>query len=431
MSASERAADLHLLWRQHLDCLYDLVFCAPLQWPSLSVDWVPGSRVDVDASRFSQHQLVLGTQTSGHEPNGISVEGLYLPRDSSECNIQDGSREDDEALPADLLRPEILPGSSWLPHNGDVNRARCMQEVASGPRYIAACTDSGDVTLHLLPPSDLDGGAEAELPDPEIIQVEGPGGFGLCWSPTRVGWLLSGSSNGAIRVWDTGHDKGATMVWSNTGPATSGPSADEVQWHPSELDVFASVHENGEVAVWDVRSRERVQSWRAPGAKGLLSCDYNKLAPSELAVGGVEALVVVYDVRTTKQPLHRLRGHTSDVGVVRWNPFIPGVLATGGDMGDSRVILWDIQAIAGSVVQKPHGVAGGGLPPHVLFVHAGHLNAVNDVAWSPHDPWTLASTSSGTVDQDVSKDEEGTGLIEPLQGPMLHVWRIHRKLRRR
>lgn len=66
------------VWKKNTPLLYDLVICHALEWPSLTVQWLPSPAVDNGS--FLTHKLILGTHTSDDFPNYLMVANVHLPR---------------------------------------------------------------------------------------------------------------------------------------------------------------------------------------------------------------------------------------------------------------------------------------------------------------------------------------------------------------
>jgi histone-binding protein RBBP4 len=45
-----------------------------------------------------------------------------------------------------------------------------------------------------------------------------------------------------------------------------------------------------------------------------------------------------------------------------------------------------------TTIQAPEDAEDG--PPELLFVHAGHTEALSDFSWSANDDWVIASVAS-------------------------------------
>ncbi|KAH0853789.1 hypothetical protein HID58_092862 [Brassica napus] len=61
----------------------------------------------------------------------------------------------------------------------------------------------------------------------------------------------------------------------------------------------------------------------------------------QLASGGNDRLVHIWDRSTSTQWLHRLRGHTSAVKALAWCPFQSDLLASGGGAEDRKIKFWN------------------------------------------------------------------------------------------
>lgn len=73
----ERRADRYKVWRQKVPLLYDAFVEQRLEWPSMTVDWLP--YVTQEGHGWATQKLLLGTQTSGQEPNRLLVCSTTLP----------------------------------------------------------------------------------------------------------------------------------------------------------------------------------------------------------------------------------------------------------------------------------------------------------------------------------------------------------------
>lgn len=67
------------IWKKNAPYLYDTVITHLLEWPSLTVQWLPNVDMPED-SDYTRHRLLLGTQTVGNEPNYIMIAKVKLPK---------------------------------------------------------------------------------------------------------------------------------------------------------------------------------------------------------------------------------------------------------------------------------------------------------------------------------------------------------------
>jgi len=66
------------IWKKNTPFLYDLVITHALEWPSLTVQWLP-DRTEPEGKDYSVQELILGTHTSENEPNFLMRCEVQLP----------------------------------------------------------------------------------------------------------------------------------------------------------------------------------------------------------------------------------------------------------------------------------------------------------------------------------------------------------------
>ncbi len=81
-------------------------------------------------------------------------------------------------------------------------------------------------------------------------------------------------------------------------------------------------------------------------------------------------VIRILDVRQPGQALLELRGHSSSVNSIEWNPSRRGMLASGGD--DSLVLVWDLlHASNGAVISSEHAPQQPAAPPAAPSTNGG------------------------------------------------------------
>lgn len=75
------------IWKKNTPFLYDLVMTHALEWPSLTIQWLPESQKLLDRE-VSSHKLLLGTHTSNEEPNYLMVAEVLLPLPEAEIDAR-------------------------------------------------------------------------------------------------------------------------------------------------------------------------------------------------------------------------------------------------------------------------------------------------------------------------------------------------------
>ncbi len=60
------------IWKKNTPFLYDVVMTHALEWPSLTVQWLPDMHRMSDKD-FGVHKMLLGTHTSSTETNYLMI----------------------------------------------------------------------------------------------------------------------------------------------------------------------------------------------------------------------------------------------------------------------------------------------------------------------------------------------------------------------
>lgn len=79
MSVDEEFA----VWKKNTPFLYDLIISHPLEWPSLTVQFLPSPPLPYALDTFSVHKLLIGTHTSDGFQNYLMVADALIPRNTA------------------------------------------------------------------------------------------------------------------------------------------------------------------------------------------------------------------------------------------------------------------------------------------------------------------------------------------------------------
>lgn len=121
----------HRNWMKNSPLLYDFAMVQALEWPSLTVQWLP-EKLEVDADFFA-HRLLLGTYSSHTDPKKrkdfLMVAIVNIPRDLSEKQEVNEYEPEGRLHPSEnaYLRSNVEIETRLL-HKGEVNRARYMPQ---------------------------------------------------------------------------------------------------------------------------------------------------------------------------------------------------------------------------------------------------------------------------------------------------------------
>ncbi|PQP96085.1 WD-40 repeat-containing protein MSI1 [Prunus yedoensis var. nudiflora] len=262
--------------------LYDLVITHALEWPSLTVEWLP-DREEPPGKDYSVQKMILGTHTSENEPNYLMLAQVQLPLEDAE---NDARHYDDDRAEAGGFgcangKVQII---QQINHDGEVNRARYMPQ---NPFIIATKTVNAEVFVfdyskHPSKPP-LDGACSPDL----RLRGHSTEGYGLSWSKFKQGHLLSGSDDAQICLWDiNATPKNKTLEAMQIFKVHEGV-VEDVAWHLRHEYLFGSVGDDQYLLIWDLRT------------------------PS------------------VTKPVQSVVAHQSEVNCLAFNPFNEWVVATG------------------------------------------------------------------------------------------------------
>jgi len=375
------------IWKRHTPFLYDMVITHALEWPSLTVHWLPLKTTPLN-KQYCVEKVILGTHTSDAEQNYLMVAKVHLPVDEASV---DSLKYDDQKGEVGGIgnvseKIEIL---QKINHEGEVNRARVMPQNHS---IIATKTVSSEVyifdtTKHPLEPNP-DGKC---LPD---LRLRGhkKEGYGISWNPKKEGHLLSCSDDQSICIWDisaaTKSDSSLEALNIYRGHDSI---VEDVAWHHQHDNYFGSVGDDKKLLIWDTRSGTNpIKSVEAHASE--VNClSFNPFCEFLIATGSTDKTVALWDMRNMSTRLHSLISHTDEVFQVQFSPHNETVLASCGS--DRRVNVWDLSRIGEE--QNNEDASDG--PPELLFIHGGHTSKISDFSWNPHDPWAIASVAEDNI----------------------------------
>lgn len=112
------------IWKKNTPFLYDLIMTHALEWPSLTVQWLPDSKRSEGAD-FSVHRLLLGTHTSQGEQNYLLVANVNLPLPDAEIDVRKYDDEKNELGGFGGVNSKVEVKVK-IKHDGEVNRARSV-----------------------------------------------------------------------------------------------------------------------------------------------------------------------------------------------------------------------------------------------------------------------------------------------------------------
>ncbi|XP_024541971.1 WD-40 repeat-containing protein MSI1 [Selaginella moellendorffii] len=374
------------IWKKNTPFLYDLVITHALEWPSLTVQWLP-DRVEPPGKDYSVQKLILGTHTSDNEPNFLMIAEVQLPLEDTESDarVYDDERGEMGGFGSATGKVQVI---QQINHDGEVNRARYMPQ---NPFVIATKTVSAEVFVfdyskHPSKPP------QEGVCNPDIrLRGHKTEGYGLSWSPFKEGHLLSGSDDSQICLWDV--TKAQRVLEAKQIFQAHNNVVEDVAWHCMHEYLFGSVGDDRHLFIWDIRVQTVDKPLHAIEAhKNEVNClAFNPLNEWVLATGSADKTVALFDMRKLTSPLHTFVNHREEVFQIGWNPKNETILASCG--ADRRLMVWDLSRIGEE--QTPEDAEDG--PPELLFIHGGHTSKISDFSWNNKDDWVVASVAEDNI----------------------------------
>ncbi|XP_030625773.1 GATOR2 complex protein WDR24 [Chanos chanos] len=205
----------------------------------------------------------------------------------------------------------------------------------------------------------------------------------VCFHPTEVHMLLSGSQDGYMKCFDL-RKKESVSTFSGQSE-----SVRDVQFSMKDYFTFAASFENGNVQLWDIRRPDRYERMFTAHTGPVFCCDWHPEDRGWLATGGRDKMVKVWDMTTNRAKEIFCVQTIASVARVKWRPERKWHLATCSMMVDHNIYVWD--------VRRPY-------IPFATFEE--HKDVTTGIVWRhQHDPdFLLSGSKDSTLYQHMFKD---------------------------
>lgn len=366
-------------WKKNSPFLYDVVITHALEWPSLTVQFLPDKVTNPDQIHSTQ-RLLLGTHTSDGETNFLLIAEVCLPLEDVDLDVRSDVKQEDDKRGKLEIKIQI-------PHDGDLNRARYMPQNAN---IIATMSSKSTIFIFDKEKHESKTSKDGQFPSEMTLAGHTKEGYGLAWSPHREGLLLSGAEDAAVCVWDINAQprKKDQSVVVNPLHKIAGHDdvVEDVAWHQHSEHLFGSCGDDRVVNIWDLRDSSKSKSAIHNAHSAAVNCiSFNPFNEFTFLTGSADHSISLWDLRNLKNTMHSFAKHTDQVMGVQWSPFQEQVFSSFG--ADRRVNVWDLSRIGRE--QDPEDAEDG--PPELLFIHGGHMDKVSDMSWNHNDEWVIAS----------------------------------------
>ncbi len=333
-----------------------------------------------------------------------------------DCRLTGATWRDTAATVTNFRRcddPPNLVGSTQLPvpHTEPTSEGRwaivgpSMRGVWSagwspdGTRLVSGSTDG---TIRVWDPNERT----------ELGRLEGHTDrvWSVGWSPDGTR-LVSGSTDGTIRIWDPNERSELGRLEGHTGGVWS------VGWSPDGTRLVSG-STDGTIRIWD--PNERTELGRLEGhTGGVWSVGWSPDG-TRLVSGSTDGTIRIWNPDDGTE-LGRLEGHTNTVLSVGWSP--DGTrLVSGSDDGTIRV--WDPED--GSELGRLEGHTGGvwsvGWSPDGTRLVSGSGDGTIRI-WDPNDGTELGRLEGHTGEvRSVGWSPDGTRLVSGSNDGTIRIW---------
>ena len=378
------------IWKKNAPYLYDIAITHALIWPSLTVQWLPVNEVPPD-SDYSVQKLVLGTHTSNNEQNELLIAKVRLPLPGGQVGKEyEDSGKEGTAVGFGLAKQENkVEIETRINHQGEVNRARYMPQ-----HYNVVATKTVSSQIHVFDYFKHPTKPETDQVRPELrLLGHSKEGYGIDWNSRQEGYLLSGSDDNTICIWDI---QGATAPNKALEPLLKLEEhtgvVEDVCWHKFHDKVFGSVGDDKRLMLWDIRGSKPTHSIEGHPSE-ILSLDMNPYNEYLVATASADKTVALWDMRNMQIKMGVFDQHQDEVTGLQWAPFNESILASSSQ--DRRVNVWDLSRIGQELSQVD--MEDG--PPELLFVHGGHTSKISDISWNLNEELVMASVAEDNIIQ--------------------------------
>ena len=213
-------------------------------------------------------------------------------------------------------------------------------------------------------------------------------GFGLNWSQLKEGYLLSGSDDHRICLWDINSNDKNNLIRTFEGHKGI---VEDVNFNKILENIFVSCGDDKKLILWDLR--QEIPSFCIEAHVQEVNCvDFNPFCEYLLLTSSNDKTCALWDIRNLKYKLHSFKHHKNDVIGVKWNPNIMSLFASFSS--DRRVNIWDL-----SNVDKNNLSNDEDGPSELLFTHGGHTSNISDFDWNGNEELLCVSTSDDNIVQ--------------------------------
>ncbi|KAJ5078887.1 histone-binding protein msi1 [Anaeramoeba ignava] len=373
------------IWKKNAPFLYDLLFTFPIETEISSIEWFPINSKNSTQNSKNIQEIVLGSKSKKLEDNFLYFLSINIPIDETQFDSQENQKSTIQTKKQNLEDHPMIRIVDKIQHQGNVNKVRIMPQNSN---IISTITNKGKIFIYDI--SKISNTYENINQKEKQILNKNPileyniseGGNGLSWNYQKEGFLLTGNYKGEIDIFNINAEKKETIQNKKMDSEIK-----HVSWHKKRDSLFGVTSKNKKFTIFDTRELTG-PLYEIEGHEGEVNyLDFHPHSEFIFATCSSDHTVKLWDIRVLPKYLHVLSKHEESVNCVKWNPFILNstILSSSGE--DQKIAIWDLEKIG--KMQEKDDIEDG--PPELLFLHAGHINKINDFDWSYGESWTIGS----------------------------------------
>ncbi|KAF3387286.1 hypothetical protein F1880_000569 [Penicillium rolfsii] len=238
-----------------------------------------------------------------------------------------------------------------MPHKDQLNVRDVKWSHGNYDRTIATAASNGRIVVYDL-----------QRPGLQLCRFQGHNRqvHRLAFNPHLASWLLSGSQDGSIRMWDlrsASANRSPSMCSSKHVYQGNSDAIRDVRWSPTDGVVFATASDSGAIQMWDSRKTTAPLLRLAAHERPCFAVDWHPDG-KHIVSGGTDRLVKVWDFSPSaerrQKPAFQFRTPQA-ITNVRWRPpswvgdspssglWQSSQVVTTYDKEDPRIHLWDLR----------------------------------------------------------------------------------------
>ena len=382
------------IWKKNAPYLYDVIITWGLDWPSLCVNWLQNTHGVKDS--YYYQKMILGTHTSGKESDYLMIAKTRLPFSKKifESFIKKGevklTKEDinkinemtNEQMIDEYAKIENkIEIETKILHDGEVNKAKASP---SENNIIATQSNSGDINIYNYHKYDIEPEDDKIQKPTKKLKYHTKLGYALSWSLFDTNYLLSGSYDGSVCLWDIESKNEEPFYVPIKTYKEHNSEVEDVCFSKKKQFVFGTCGDDKCIKIMDCREKSPVISVLGHDAE-INSIDFNPQNEFLYITGSGDKSVALWDLRNPKLKLHSFIHHKGPILNVKWNNKRSNIFASSGE--DNKILIWDLTQIGANIARDDNEEA----PSEMIFEHGGHLDKINDIDWNPNEDMMCAS----------------------------------------